>query len=246
MRNVKAIFKKQFKGTIQNPETMIQFAIFPALAWLMGFLVVTDFYGIPYDIAAMMAANMPNMVTMQATIFAGMALIPVVTSVIAGDVERKSIRFLTMAGVSPMSYLIGVGGVILLAGFASSVAFSFIGGFEGRDFWIFTAAMMSGVAASTVLGAIFGVMTSNQQSASALSMPAAIVLGFGPMMAQMNENIARYLHPIYTQQLNVVAEYLERGYSGTPLWQAFAIMWANVAVICLLFALVYHKKGLTG
>jgi len=243
MNNVKAIYKKQFKGSVKNPEILIQFMIYPVMAFVMGFVTNFDIEGVPQDILDAMMANMPNLVTMMACMFAGMALIPVVAGIIAEDIERKSMRFLLMAGVKPMAYLIGVGSVIFLVSILASVAFSFIGGFGGLDFWIFTASMLTGVAASIVMGAIIGILTKNQQSATALSMPIALVLGFGPMMAQFNETAARVLHIFYTQQLNVIAGYLEFG-GDTPLWQSFAIMWANILVLGILFVVVYRKKGL--
>ena len=69
MRNIKAIFKKQLKDIIKNPAILIQFIIFPLVAFVINIIIVTDidFDGIPEDIAAMIVANlpsMPNMVTM--------------------------------------------------------------------------------------------------------------------------------------------------------------------------------------
>ncbi|MCL1788536.1 MAG: hypothetical protein FWG38_11165 [Defluviitaleaceae bacterium] len=251
MRNAKAIFKKQLKDILKNPMVLIQFIIFPLITFAMNAIMVTDFEleGVPEDIGEMILAsmpNMPNMVTMQAGIFAGMGLITAISGIISEDMDKKSLRFLTMAGVKPLSYLVGVSGVILFASSLTSAAFGFIGGFSGLDFWIFMAAMMSAVVASTVLGAIFGILAGNQQAASGLVLPAAVILGFGPMMAQFNDNIARWLHPLYTQQLNVVADYLTHGMAYTPLWQAFAIMWGNVAALGVVFAVVYMKKGLKG
>ena len=246
MSNVKAIFKKQFKGTVQNPEILLQFILYPLLAFLLNIMFVQDFYGIPEDIAELLIANTPNMVTMQATIFAGMGLITVIAGIIAEDIEKKSLRFLTMAGVKPLSYLVGVSGVILLASLVTSMAFAWIAEFNGQNFWIFTAAMMSSVVGSTVLGAVIGMLAKNQQSASAIAMPIAVVLGFGPMMAQFNARMADVMHVFYTQQLNVVADYLTRGTGNTPLWQSFAIMWGNVAALGILFVIVYRRKGLKG
>jgi len=246
MRNVKAVFKKQLKGTLRSPEILIQFIMFPLIAFLMNVIMVTDFEGVPYDIAEMLKANMPNMVTMQASIFAGMGLIMAMSGIVSQDIENKSLRFLTMAGVKPMSYLIGVSGVIFLVSFCTSVAFAFIGEFSGADFWIFTAAMMSAVAGSIVVAATLGILAGSQESASGLSLPIALILGFGPMMAQFNDTLARYLHIFYTQQLNVVANYLTAGGGDTPLWQSFVIMWANVAVLAMVFAVVYAKKGIKG
>jgi len=185
---------------------------------------------------------LPNMVTMQAGIFAGMGLITAITGVISEDMTKKSLRFLAMAGVKPLAYLAGASGVMLFISIFVSAAFSLIAGFGGADFWIFTATMMSVAVSSVILGATFGILAGNQQAASGLVMPVAIVLGFGPMMAQFNDNIARYLHFVYTQQLNIVADTLTTGIASTPLWQSFAIMWANVAVLGLLFILVFRKK----
>ena len=246
MRNAKAIFKMQLKGTVKNPQVLFQFIIFPMFAFLLDLIMVTDFEGVPEDIAEMLAANMPNMVTMQATMFAGMGLVMVIAGFVAVDIEKKSLRFLMMAGVKPVSYLLGTSGVIFFVSFFSSVAFSFIGGFTGVDFWVFTAALMSGVMGSIIVGATLGILTKNQQAASGLSLPIGLLLGFGPMMAQFNDRIASALHVVYTQQLNVVAAYLTTGGAETPLWQSFAIMWGNIAVLGVLFAVVFKMKGLKG
>jgi len=250
MRNAKAIFNKQFKSTIQSPETLIQFMIFPLVAFMMGMFV--DMGSVADDLryynpamADAMIANMPNLVTMMAAMFAGMALVPAVAGIIAEDKEKKSLRFLVMAGVKPSAYLIGVGSVIFFVSIFTSLAFAFIEGFSRTDFLIFTATMLSGVAASIVLGATIGIFVNSQQSATALAMPIALVLGFGPMMAQFSDTIARVLHIFYSQQINIVVDYLNGG-AAAPLWQSFAIIWGNVAVLGVLFAVVYAKKGLKG
>ena len=64
------------------------------------------------------------------------------------------------------------------------------------------------------------------------------------MIAQVNGTAARIINPFYARQLNVIANYLTMGGGYTPLWQSFAIMWANVAVLGVLFAVIYGKKGL--
>lgn len=253
MNNVNAIFYKQLKDTIKNPASLTQFIIFPLLAFVLTILMnvermaETMLEALPYGtdldmVAGEMLSNMPNMTTMQATVFAGMGLIPIVAGIIAEDIEKKSLRFLSMAGIKPTAYLVGIAGVIMFLSLFTSVAFSLIAGFTGQDFFIFTAAMMSSVAASIVLGATFGILTRNQQASAGITMPVALILGFGPIMAQMNPNVARFLHVLYTQQLNVVADYLTIGGVDTPLWQSFGIMWANVAVLSLLFVFVFKRK----
>ena len=56
------------------------------------------------------------------------------------------------------------------------------------------------------------------------------------------DNIARFLHVVYTQQLNIVADHLTIGGMDIPLWHSFGIMWANVVVLGLLFVLAFKKK----
>jgi len=246
MRNVKAIFRKQIKDTLKNPMVLMSFFIFPLVAWMMSAFATPEMEGVPEEIAQMIAANMPNLATMMAVMFAGMGLIPIVAGVIAEDIEKKSLRFLSMAGVKPTSYLLGVNGVSFFFSVLTALAFGLISDFRGPDFWIFVGSLLSGVMASIFLGATIGILCKSQQAASGLTMPAAVVLGFGPMLAQFNPTIARVLHPLYTQQLNVIADHLSGMATGTPLWQPFAIIWANVAVLGILFAMVYKKKGLKG
>jgi len=193
-----------------------------------------------------MLDSMPNMVNMMAAIFAGMALVTTSTGVISEDKDNKSLRFLSMAGVKPMAYLAGVGGVLFFFSIFTSVAFGIIGDFRGVDFWIFLASMMSGVTASILLGAIIAMLTKNQQAATAIATPIAMVLGFGPMMAMFNDNIARALRVVYTQQLSVVSDYLTIAGFEATLWHSFAIMWANVGVLGILFVVVFNWKGLRG
>jgi len=238
MNNVKAIFKKQLKDTLKNPMILMQFIIFPGVAWAMTLVLENA------EMPPEMVAGMPNMALMMAAIFAGMGLITVVTGIIAEDRERKSLRFLNMAGVKSGSYLLGVGLVVFLLGFLTSLVFTFLTDFTGGDFWIFLLAMLSAVVGSIMLGAVFGIIASNPQAGSALALPVALILGFGPMMAQFNPNLARFLNIFYTQQLNVVTDHL-LGYVNVSntLLHSFGIMWANVAVFAMLFMLVYSKKG---
>lgn len=239
MSGIKAVFKKQLKDTYKNMAILIQFLLFPAVAFITTELIAkTD-------------DTMPNSMfaTMMASIFAGMGLIPLVASIIAEDRERKSLRFLVMAGVKPSAYLLGIGTVILLASVLPAIAFSLIADFRGHDFWIFTAVIMSGVSASILIGAIIGIVSENQQAATGLSMPVAMIFGFGPMIAQFNEQAAQIFRFLYSQQFNIVANGLgfAGGYdSGTNLWQSFGIMWANVAIMVVLFVYFYVKKGLRG
>jgi len=231
MKNVNTIFTKQANDMFKNIGTLIQFIIFPVVA-----LVMTRLVAIP-------DADMPNnmFVTMKAAMFAGMSLIPVMTNIISEDVERKSLRLLVMAGVKPHQYLFGIGGFILLAGVVTSVAFGLIGDFAVIEIIKFLAIMITGSAASIILGATIGILAKNRQSSAAISMPIAMILGFSPMISNFNETVERFSSVLYTQQINVIVNDFSANFA-----RAMLIVGANIAVLTVLFAIAYKKKGLRG
>lgn len=241
MSGVKAIFKKQIKDILKNMGVLIQFVLFPAVAFAMThFVAGSEMFA---DVDAMTEMPGMNFVLMFSAIFVGMALIPTVATIIAEDRERKSLRFLVMAGVRPAAYLLGIGGVIFFTSLLPSLAFALIGGFSGQQFLIFMAAMMSGVVASTFLGATIGIFAKNTQSAAAMAMPFAMILGFGPMIGMFNEQIGRNFRFFYTQQLDAILN----SFGPAPqanLWHSFGIIWANVAILLIIFSLTFAKKGL--
>ena len=231
MRSVKAIFIKQAKDMTKNFSVLAMFVIFPLVAFGMTHFVARG----NDDISDTMFT------TMMASIFVGMALIQSACTIIAEDREKKSLRFLVIAGVKPLAYLLGIGGVIFIASLFSSLAFGYIGGFARDEFIAFMAVMMSGAVASIILGATIGIYAKNQQAATGLSMPIAVVLGFSPMVAQFNERVEDVVGVLYTQQINVVVNDFSAGLAA-PL----AVIWANIAVLAVLFVLAYARKGLRG
>jgi len=230
MSATKAIFVKQLKDTYNNMGVLIQFAIFPLVALAMTVFVAR---GDDY---------MPDtmFVNMMSAAFAGMALIPTVANIVAEDKEKKSLRFLAMAGLKPASYILGVGGVMFVASMVPVVAFAFIGGLEGNTLRNFVAIMMSGVAASIMLGLSIGILAKNQQAAAGLAMPIAMLLGFGPMISDFNETVHEVMLFFYTQQFNEVNN------NPDALTRPFLVMGANILVLVVFFSIVYKKKGLKG
>ena len=241
MNGFKAIYKKQVKDILKNMSVLVQFVLFPAVAFAMThFVVGSDMV----DFGYVDGMDDNAFVTMFAAIFVGMGLIPTVATIIAEDRERKSLRFLIMANVKPASYLLGVGGVIFTASILPSLAFAFIGGFGGEQFWIFMAAMMSGAVASIFLGASIGIFAKNTQAASGMALPFALVLGFGPMIGMFNEQVGNAFRFFYTQQLDIILNSFSLEVAG--LWGAFGVIWVNVGVLLVVFVIAFGKKGLRG
>ena len=229
MKNIKAIFIKQTIDMFRNPMVLLQFIIYPVVALIMTELVAASNPDIPNNM----------FITMMAAIFAGMGLVVVTAGVIAEDIERKSLRFLVMAGVKPHEYLLGTGGFILLAGIVVSIAFGLIGDLTIAEFAKFITVMITSVAASITLGASIGMLSKNQQSATALGMPVAVILGFTPMIAGFNTTVEKAASILYTQQLNVIVN----DFSGN-FFKALTVIGINAVILIVLFVLAYRKKGL--
>ena len=229
MRSAKTIFVKQTKDVFRNPMVLVQFIIFPAVALIMTELVAKSNEDIPDNM----------FITMMAAIFAGMVLVMSTAGVIAEDKERKSLRFLVMAGVKPHEYLLGIGGFFLLAGSVVSVVFGLIGNFTGTEFMKFLAVMITGTAASVILGAAIGILSKNQQAATGLGMPVAMILGFTPMIASFNETVEKVAGILYTQQMNVIVNDF-----SVSLFEPLLVIAANIVVLTVVFVFAYKKKGL--
>jgi len=229
MRCVKAIFTKQVLDMFKNPMVMVMFVLFPVVALVMTQLVAKTNDDIPNNM----------FVTMMGAIFAGMGLITSAAGYIAEDIETKSLRFLIIAGVKPHQYLLGTGGFLLLAGTITSIFFALIGDFTFSEAIKFLAVMISSTAASIILGIAIGMFSKNQQAATALGMPAAMVVGFVPMIAAFSEPVERVASILYTQQLNLLVNDF-----STDLWRPFMVIVANIIVFSTLFLFAYKKKGL--
>ena len=237
MRNIKAVFKKQLKDMFKNIAVLVQYIIFPGVAFAMTHLVALRDYYIPDTM----------FVNMMAAVFVGMALIPTAAGIISEDRSTKCLRFMVMAGVKPTSYLLGISGVVLSTSLVPSLAFTLMGGFSGNEFWLFLAVMMLGVIASTLLGLTIGIFASNAQAAGGLAMPFAVILGFAPMIAMFNEPMMRITRFFYTQQIDIVMNsfYSVSGVqSAANYLESFGIIGANIALLCVLFIIVFAKKGL--
>jgi ABC-2 type transport system permease protein len=226
MNAISAIFVKQSKDMFRNIGVLAMFVVFPLVALALEGLIESP--------------DMPtgSLSAMMAGMFAGLGLMMSVATIISEDKDRNSLKFLVIAGVKPMSYLLGIGGVVFLASVATSGAFGLIGGIRGSDWMPFMSAMLSAAIASMFLGAIIGLVSKNSQATAGLTMPVGMALGLLPMAADMNETVARFADFIFTKQISVVIND-----PAIAIARPLAIIWANIAVLAIVFAIVYAKKA---
>jgi len=231
MNNIKAIVYRQCLVFLKDKSFLLQFFMFPVLAFVMTeFIARPDEYLPDTMFAAMFAA-----------MFAGMILIPTAAGIIAGDKESKSLRLLVMSGVKPIQYLAGITSVLLVFAIITSLAFVLLVGAQGSEAALFLLVMTASVLCSILLGASLGLAAKSVQAATATALPVSMVLGMTPLLGTFNEMIGDIFHPLYTMQASEVINNL----SANPT-ESLLIIAGNVIAFTTLFLILYKGKGLQG
>ncbi len=231
MNRINAVFKKQLKDTLKNKVILLQFVLFPFMAF-----VLTEF-------VAKADENLPNtyFVTLFATMYAGMVPIINMASIISEEREKKSLQMLIMSNVKPYEYLIGVGSSVLILCSLGGVAFGLIAGYVGIELLRFVLTIILGVIASIFLGSAVGILSKNQGAAAALAMPLALIAAFVPMVALFNDRFAAIAKFLYTQQISSLINDLS---VSNFSFNHFLIIGINMLVFLLVFTYAYIKVDL--
>lgn len=231
MNRTLAIMKKQLKDTLKNKMILLQFIMFPVLAFLF-----TEF-------VAKASSDLPDtyFMTLFATMYVGMVPLVNMASIISEEREKKSLRMLIMSNVRAFEYLIGVGAYVLLLCALGGLVFGLIGGYSGIELLRFELIMIAGALASLLLGSAVGIFSKNQGAATALAMPLAMVTAFVPMVAMFNDSFSSIAKVLYTQQINILINDMSilNFTSGR-----FLIIGVNVLLFILVFIFAYRKVDL--
>jgi len=242
MRNIKAIFIKQFKSFFKNPSLYIT----PAAFLLIPFLILW----LTPDAGDARAIIVSQFVLM----FAGISMIGNASLIITEDRSTMNLRFMGMAGVKPWQYLLATSGVFLLVSLGVLYLFGLMAGFYGEFMLNFMILGMLGIVCSILLGTTLGL-----SKLAPFTMIVALVLGVGPIFAVANETLANIFNFTFVQQMNIfirqtggaivqmpdgTIEALEG--TATIPEGAIPIMLINVAVLILLFIITNARNGLDG
>ncbi|MBR3970191.1 MAG: ABC transporter permease [Ruminococcus sp.] len=229
MRNIDAVFLKQLKETLRNKTILIQFLMFPVMAFIMENAVKIE--------------NMPEnfFVKLFAVMFVGMAPLTCMSAIISEEKEKNTLRALMMSNVRPVEYLIGTGFYVWLMCMAGAGAFAVCGGYNGMKFCQFMLIMSTGILLSELVGAIIGVSCKNQMSATSVTVPVMMIFSFLPMLSMFNKSVEKAAEITYTQQLNK----LINGLGTTEIKaESIVVIVVNFVVMAVLFAAAFRKKGL--
>ena len=226
MNHVRAILWKQMKDTLKNKTILIQFVMFPVMTVIME--------------NAIEIGNMPEhfFANLFAIMYVGMAPLTSVAAIISEEKEKNTLRVLQMSNVKGGEYLLGNLVYIFVMCMLGSLVIGLAGGYEGKTLLTFMAIMAVGHLISAVLGAAIGVISKNQMSATSLTVPVMMVFSFLPMLSMFNETIAKVAKVVYSQQLHLLLQDIQKPeLSG----QSLSVLVVNAAVILSIFIVAYRR-----
>jgi len=229
MKNITAVFLKQIKETFRNKTILIQFLMFPVMVIIMENAIKLE--------------NMPEhfFVKLFAVMFVGMAPLTCMSAIISEEKEKNTLRVLMMSNVKPFEYLLGVGAYVFIMCIIGAVVFAVCGGYEGKDLLVFMTVMGAGILLSSLTGAVIGVFSKNQMSATSITIPVMMIFSFLPMLSMFNENIEKVARITYSQQMSILINGIG---NSTIKPESIIIIAVNFVVASILFTLAFRKKGL--
>jgi len=229
MKNISVIFRKQIADTLRNKTVLIQFLMFPVLVVIMENCVKID--DMPEHFFAKLFAVM----------FVGMAPLTCMSAVIAEEKEKNTLRVLLMSNVKPAEYLIGTGAYVFLMCSAGTAVFAVVGGYTGSGLALFIAVMSAGIILSELTGAVIGVFSKDQMTATSVTVPVMMIFSFLPMLSMFNDTIRNAARVTYSQQISILIAGI--GVSDISA-ESVIVIALNFAAASVLFAAAYKRKGL--
>lgn len=229
MKNTAVIFRKQLSDTLKNKTILIQFLMFPVLVIIMENLVKIE--------------DMPEhfFVKLFAVMFVGMAPLTCMSAIISEEKEKNTLRVLMMSNVRPAEYLIGVGSYVFVMCSAGMAVFAAAGGYSGTGLVRFIAVMSAGIILSELTGAVIGVFSRNQMTATSVTVPVMMIFSFLPMLSMFNDTVRNAARITYSQQISDLINGI--GTSGISA-ESVIVIAVNAVIAAALFVIVYRRKGL--
>jgi ABC-2 type transport system permease protein len=229
LKIIAGIFRKQLSDTLKNKSVLIQFLMFPVLVIIMETAIKIE--GMPEHFFAELFAVM----------FIGMAPLTSMAAIIAEEKEKNTLRVLLMSNVRPAEYLIGVGAYVFAMCSAGLAVFAVVGGYSGASLIRFIAVMSAGILLSELTGAVIGLFSRNQMTATSISVPEMMIFAFLPMLSMFNDTIKKVAQVTYSQQ---ISELIHEIGSSEIRAESLIVIAVNFVLAVLLLGAEYQKKGL--
>ena len=227
MNNILVIFKKQIMDTFKNKSILLQVILYPVITLVMEALVRPE--GMPAHYYTKMFSAM----------YVGMTPLISMTSIIAEEKEKNTLRVLLMSNVKPWQYLTGIGAYVwVIFMFGTGVMAPAI---EPANIPFYLLIMGLSAIVSIAIGECVGINAKKQMSATSQGSMVMLLLSFLPMLAMFNDGIAKVANFVYTQHVRSMLD--EMSFSALKLDGAIIVA-VNTILAVALFIAAYRKKGL--
>ena len=171
--------------------------------------------------------------------FVGMSPLTCMSAIISEEKENNTLRVLIMSNVKPIQYLLGTGLYIFSMCMVGTLIFTILGDYKNIEIVNFLIIMSVGIILSILIGAIIGIISKNQMSATSITVPIMMIFSFLPMLSMFNKTIEKIAKIIYSQQISIL---VNRNYEN--IFDNILIISINFILAVLLFIIAYHRKGL--
>lgn len=224
--HMKALVTKECKDLLKNMERLILFIMYPIIAFIM---------------IQAMSSTMEGANTMFVAIFGAMHALfspmMIVAGIVAEEKEKKTLRELMLARVTPVEFMLSVGSFILFCSVVTAIPFTFYVDHTASERLLVLLCFLLGSMISTILGMTLGLFAKNTASVTAYTMPVAVVVGFTPMLANFSPTIAKFSRFLYGQQ---VSDWIADVHSVTM--SEIIIVIVNAIIILGLFIFAFGKN----
>lgn len=220
------ILWKELKDTLKNKTILIQFLMFPCMTIIMENTI---------SIEGMSEHFFANLFSIM---YVSMAPLTAISSIIAEEKEKNTLRVLRMCNVSAIEYLLGNAIYVISVCMIGSLIIAFASGYTGNELLVFMIIMFIGHTISMMLGASIGTFSKNQMMATSLTVPVMLVFSFLPMLAIFNNSIKKIAKFFYSEQLYLLINNLN---TIDIKMETIIILAVNVILILICFIIAYQK-----
>lgn len=237
IRRVNALFKKEIKDFGKNMNVFVM-CFFP----IMICALYSKILGGNLDHNLMVNINILTLSLGTNLVMVGSYLIAML---IAEEKEKNTLRTLMLSAVSPWEFLAGKALITLLVTEIINVILFFMIGMNiqylGKYMLLSTLVVLSMIE----IGAIIGILSSNQMATGVVSMPVLIVFYMLPLIAKINKTIGRISELLPNYNMNIMLEKVFKGESiGVESTYNICIILVWILIGAALFMYAYNKKGL--
>ena len=182
LRVIRAMINKEKTDILRNKKMLIIMFIFPVIYLFITFAGIQEFKGDGSAFVLMHSIMVP---------------IQIIASIVAEEKEKRTFKMLMMSGVRAFEYIIGIMVIVMMFLVFGMVIFDQTGATKNSDTFEAVIVNMIAFILSMMIGFIIGVISDNQVSVGAVSLPVTLIIFFMPIVGMFNEKyefLGKYLY----------------------------------------------------